>query len=142
MEKIPRWQLTSQPKDWSSYKNDNEVAWTMFESSIATVSAMDDVVYEDPHFVSFREARTFVSITTNEFYTAHGGKFVNEENRKKFKPTRIQYPGVSSLQYSARAPMSMVAREYCAKLDAEGEFLPYDAVRQIRKRTCKSGWDL
>nr|QIR30303.1 RNA-dependent RNA polymerase [Plasmopara viticola lesion associated narnavirus 24] len=142
-EKIPRWSLSSQPQDWASYGNDNEVAWTCFESSIATVSQLDaDFDYEEPYFVSYREARQFVSVLTNEYYTAHGGKFVNEENRKKFKPAKVQYPGVSSLQYSAKAPMSMVAREYCAKLDAEGEYLPYDAVRQIRKRTCKSGWDL
>jgi hypothetical protein len=137
--KVSRWRLTSSPLDWGAYKNDEEVAWTAFESTVAHVSQLDaDERYVDTSFVSYREARTYVSILANEYYTSHGGKFANELNRKNFKPAAVQYPGVGSLQYSAKAPMSMVAREYCAKLDAEGEYLPYDSVRKIRERTHKS----
>jgi len=143
MEKIPRWQSVPVPASWREYKSDNETAWMLFESTIATVSALDDTDdYDDVAFVSYREARSFVSIMTNEFYTAHGGMFTKSGSRKNIEPARVSYPVVSSLQYSSKAPMSMVAREYCEKLEAEGELLPYAAVRQIRERTRKSGWTL
>jgi hypothetical protein len=131
--------MTCSPLDWGAYKNDEEVAWTQFESTVASISNLDsDPRIVDTSFVSYREARTYVAILTNEYYTAHGGRFANELNKANFKPAKVLYPGVGSLQYSAKAPMSMVAREYCAKLDAEGEYLPYDSVRKIRARTHKS----
>jgi hypothetical protein len=134
--KIPRWKVTCNPLDWAAYKADEEVAWTMFESTVASVSALEaDGRYEDTSFVSYHEARVYVAILTNEFYTAHGGKFETSDSRKRVKPGKLRYPAVSSLQYSSRAPMSMVAREYVGKLRAEGEFLPYDSVRKIRART-------
>jgi len=139
MPKIPRWQSSCPPISWSEYKNDKESAWTMFESSVASVSQLEaDSRFEDTYFVSYREANSYVSILTNQIYCAHGGRFAVSESRKNCKPAVVRYPGVSSLQYSSKAPMSMVAREYSEKLDAEGEYLPYDSVRQIRARTHKS----
>jgi len=140
MPDIPRWRHVCAPVSWAEYKNDKESAWELFEGSVASVSQLEaDSRYEDTSFVSYREARNYVSIIANEFYTGHGGRFSVEEDRKSFKPGVVRYPAVGSVQYSSKAPMSMVAREYTDRLEAEGEYLPYDSVRKIRGRTHKSG---
>ncbi|QJT93763.1 RNA-dependent RNA polymerase [Erysiphe necator associated narnavirus 31] len=139
MPKIARWQTVCAPLSWAEYKNDKESAWTMFESSVASVGQLEAANrYEDTYFVSYREADQYVSILTNQIYCAHGGRFDSSNSRRSVNQAKVQYPGVSSLQYSSKAPMSMVAREYSERLDAEGEYLPYDSVRQIRGRTLKS----
>jgi len=139
MKPIPAWRKRAVPLDWGAYKDDEEVAWSLFESSVATVSSLEsDFGVETPYFVSFREARSYVAILTNEFYTAHGGKF-KPYDQTRFEPGEVLYPAVGSVQYSSKAPLSMVAREYIGRLEAEGEYLPYDAVRYIRGRTRKSG---
>jgi len=139
MKKISTWTVRPQPLSWAEFQHDNEVAWTLFESTVGTVDALESAgLYEEPHFVSYHEARTYVAIQTNEFYTAHGGRFKPFDQRK-FEPGEVLYPAVGSVQYSSKAPMSMVAREYLTRLREEGEYLPYDAVRKIRQRTGKSG---
>jgi hypothetical protein len=137
---VKSWRPSPVPLSYREFNRDRETSWELFENSVATVSQLDaDFEYVEDDFLSYREARQWVSMLTNELYTSHGGRFYSSENRKKYKPGVVQYPAVGSLQYSPKAPMSMVAREYRARLEAEGETLPYDTVRQIRERTRKSG---
>jgi len=140
MKPVKVWKRSPQPLDWRSAESDKERAWEFFENSIATISELEaGEGSERSFFVSYREARSYVSIMANEFYCSHGGRFKSHD-QIKLKPGDALYPAVGSLQYSKKAPMSMVAREYIARLEAEGEYLPYDAVRKIRARTHKSGW--